>query len=155
MNLFDINFERYFGCVDEETGEIDTEKLAALEEERNTKISNIACWIKDLGAEAEALKAEKMALAKRQESAEHKQEQLKRYLQAALEGEKFKDSKCSISYRKSESVEIDDDLDLAKLPENLVKVEIKPSKTAIKEAIKSGLDIEGCHLVTKESIQIK
>lgn len=155
MNLFDINFERYYGCVDEETGEIDTVKLAALDEERNTKISNIACWIKDLGAEAEAIKAEKMALAKRQESAERKQEQLKRYLQAALEGEKFKDSRCSISYRKSESVEIDDSLDLSTLPDDLVKVEYKPSKTAIKEAIKAGLDIEGCHLVAKENILIK
>lgn len=155
MNLFQINFERYYGCVDEETGEIDLEKLAVLDEERNTKISNIACWIKDLHAEAEAIKAEKLALAKRQQVTENKEDQLKQYLQAALEGEKFKDGRVSISYRKSTSTAIDDGLDLASLDDKYKNITIAPNKTAIKEALQNGVEIDGCSLVEKVSIQIR
>jgi V/A-type H+-transporting ATPase subunit E len=55
MNLFEID-DAILACVDLETGDIiDVEKLEALELERDTKISNIACWIKNLKAEAEAI----------------------------------------------------------------------------------------------------
>lgn len=155
MNLYDINYEKYYGCVDEETGEIDTEKLAALEEEFNSKVSNLACWCKELKAEAEAIKAEKQALAKRQATTENQLERVKRYLQDALEGQKFKDSRVSISYRTSTSTEVSEDLDLNILPDSLKKVTVEPNKTAIKEAIEAGLDIEGCRLVTKTNIQIR
>ena len=155
MNLFEINYERYYGCVDPETGEIDLERLEALDEERNEKISNLACWAKELKAQAEAIKAEKMAMAKRQTVTENQYERVKYYIQGALEGEKFKDARSSISYRKSTSVEIDESLDLNILPDSLKKVTVEPNKTAIKEAIEAGLDIEGCRLVTKTNIQIR
>ena len=101
MTLYEIDNE-IMNCIDEETGEIiDLDRLNALEMERDKKIGNVACWIKDLKAEAEAIKAEKQALDKRQKAAENKAESLKTWLQTVLEGEKFKDSRCSISYRKS------------------------------------------------------
>ena len=108
MTLYEID-EEILNLVDQETGEIiDIERLEQLEMEREKKISNVGCWIKDLKAEAEALKAEKNNLAKRQTVCENKVEQLKDYLSRALNGMKYKDSRCSISYRKSESVEVDD-----------------------------------------------
>ena len=59
MTIFDID-EAILNLVDEETGEVvDIEALEALEMERDKKVSNIACWIKQLDAEAEAIKAEK------------------------------------------------------------------------------------------------
>ena len=63
MNLFEIN-KQLTNCiklasgdfVDTETGEvIDTEAIEALEMERDTKIRNIACWIKNLEADEKAL----------------------------------------------------------------------------------------------------
>ena len=155
MNLYEIE-SAILECVDTETGDIiDIERLEALELERDTKISNIGCWIKDLKAEAEAIKAEKQNLDKRQKAAENKAEQLKRYLEGYLDGAKYKDAKVSISYRTSTSTVLDEDINLDALPDNCKKVEIKPSLTAIKEALQNGEVIEGAHLVTKQNIQIR
>ena len=118
------------------------------------KISNVACWIKDLKAEADAIKAEKNALAKRQTVCENKDEQLKDYLTRALNGIKFKDARCSISYRKSESVEVDDSV-IDKLPEEYIKVEKTVRKTELKDAMKLGFEFEGCRLIEKNNIQIR
>lgn len=143
-------------CVDPETGEvIDEERLTALELEWEQKISGVACWYKDLRAEAEAIKAEKQNLDKRQKAAENKAEQLKKYLAYALNGQKFKDARVSISYRKSEEVVVDEAMDLRKLPEDLLRVKLEPNKTAIKEVIKEGMTVEGCQLITNNNIQIR
>lgn len=155
MNLYEID-EAILGCVDMETGEvIDIEKLEALELERDSKISNIGCWIKDLKAEAEAIKNEKQSLDKRQKAAENKAEQLKKYLMGYLAGAKYKDARVSISYRTSTSTEIDEDLDLNTLPEQFKKVKIEASKTEIKEALQKGEVIPGCRLVENTNIQIR
>lgn len=54
------------GALDTATGEIiDFDALDALELERDTKIENIACWIKNLTSDAEQLKSEKQNLEKR------------------------------------------------------------------------------------------
>lgn len=155
MTLYEIN-EAIMACVDVETGEIiDIDRLNALEMERDRKISNVACWIKDLKAEAEAIKAEKQALDKRQKAAENKAESLKGWLQSILQGEKFKDSRCSISYRKSERVDFSDSFDLSTLPDSMKKVTIEPRKTEIKDYLKTGATIEGVELVESSSIQIR
>lgn len=80
MNLFEIENE-IMNCWDQETGEIfDSKKMDQLEMARDTKIENIALYIKNLTADAEALKAEKQSFAERQKAAENKAEALKRYL---------------------------------------------------------------------------
>lgn len=155
MTLYEID-EAMLECVDMETGEIiDINKLEALEMERDKKISNIACWIKDLKAEAEAVKAEKMNLQKRQSACENKAEQLKKYLEFALQGEKFKDSRCSVSYRRSESVKVDENINIDEVPECYLKIKKEISVSDVKEALKSGIDVVGCSLVSKQNIQIK
>ena len=109
MKLYEID-NAILDCIDTETGEvIDIDKLNELQLERDTKIENVACWIKDLKAEAEAIKAEKLALAERQKAAENKAESLKKWLAYALDGEKFSTARCSVSFRKTESVEVTED----------------------------------------------
>ena len=72
MTIYEIDNE-IMNCVDMETGEvIDTDKLNDLQMERDAKIENVALWIKELKAEAEAIKNEKQALADRQRVAENK-----------------------------------------------------------------------------------
>ena len=62
MNLFEINQE-IMSCVDMETGELlDEEKFAALQINMNDKLEGLGCWIKNLEADAAALKAEELAL---------------------------------------------------------------------------------------------
>ena len=48
MKLYEID-EAILNCIDTETGEIiDADQLDKLTMERDTKIENVACWIKDL-----------------------------------------------------------------------------------------------------------
>lgn len=155
MTLYEID-QAILDTIDQETGEIiDLDRLNALEMERDTKISNVACWIKDLKAEAEAIKAEKQALEKRQKAAENKAESLKEWLQGILQGEKFKDARCSISYRKSERVVFDDGFCFSSLPAQFKKVTIEPKKTEIKDYLKTGATIEGVELAESNNIQIR
>ena len=142
---------------DEETGEIfDTDYIEALELQRDEKIETIALFIKDLKAEAEAIKAEKMNLARRQQTAENRAESLKRYLTACLGGEKFKSSKVAISYRKSQTVEFIDGFDVNQLPEQYQRrVDPEVNKVAIKDALKEGKEIYGVYLQDHTNTIIK
>lgn len=153
-NLYQID-QAIAACVDPETGEvIDPEALDALMMERDQKCENIALWIKNLEADAIAYKAEKDAFASRQKAAETKAEQLKAYLAAALGGQKFSTTKCAISFRSSEKVDIPDETIVPK--KYLIKtVTYKPDRTAIKAAIKAGLEVKGCELISKLNAQIK
>ena len=155
MNLYEIE-DAILECVDTETGDIlDVEKLEALEMERDKKISNIACWVKELRSDAAAIKVEKDALDKRMKAKDNLADRLSSYLENFLNGAKFEDSRCAISYRKSESTEIAEDLDLNTLPDDCKKITVTANKTAIKAALKSGMVIDGCALVVKNNIQIK
>ena len=155
-SLYEINND-ILSCVDEETGEIiDSAALDALNMELDAKIEGVACWIKDLKAEAEALKAEKQALADRQKKAENKAESLKKWLAFALNGKKFESARASVSFRKSKSVEITDINELIMKDDDLlVFQEPKPDKKAIAAAIKSGREVAGAVLVENESVIIK
>ena len=153
MKLYEID-EAIMNCIDAETGEIiDTEQLDKLQMERDAKIENVALWIKDLKAEAEALKAEKMAFAERQKVAENKIESLKKWLAYALDGQDYKSVRASVSFRTSESVEIDD---IYAVDENYLRYkEPEADKTAIKNAIKAGQEVAGATLVKSTSVIIK
>lgn len=158
MKLYEID-EAIMNCIDADTGEIiDAEALDKLQMERDEKIENVACWIKDLKAEAEALKNEKQALAERQRVAENKAESLKKWLAYALQGEKFKTTKCAISFRKTKAVEVTDEglENLMKEHDELLTYKApEPNKTAIKQAIKDGLSVAGVQLVQNTSVIIK
>ena len=111
-------------------------------------------WIKNLSAEAEALKAEKMSFDVRQKRAERKVESLKRYVSKALEGKKFKTDRVEASWRKSESVEFEGNV--MSLPEHCIRVkEPEINKTELKKLLKAGQEIEGAWLVEKQNLQIK
>lgn len=158
MNLYEID-HAILGCVDMETGEIvNVDALNALEMDRDAKIENIALWIKNLLSDVEQMKAERDALAEREKSAKNKAENLKKYLSGYLSGKKFSTPKVAISFRNSTSVEVSDINKIMSLDDAdsyLKYSEPTPDKTAIKNAIKSGVQIPGCSLVEKSNIQIK
>lgn len=153
MRLYEID-EAILSCIDTETGEIlDADKLNALQIEREEKLENVALWIKDLTAEAAALKAEKQAFADRQKAAENKAESLKKWLTEALAGEKFKTTKVAVSFRKTKSVQVED---IWKLDDSYVKyAEPTADKAAIKKAIEAGQEVAGATLVENVSISVK
>ena len=138
-----------------ETGELlDEEALNALQMDRTSKLENIACLIKNLEWEKNGCKEQKDAFAKREKALDATISRLKGYLLESLKGEKFKTIRCSVTFRKSERVDIADE---SKIPQELltVKYTTAPDKAAIKEALKAGDTIEGCTLVTHYNPIIK
>lgn len=156
MTLYEIN-EQIQKAIelgfDPETGEIlDASALEQLQLDRDEKIENICLFIKDLKAEAAALDAEKKNLDARSTVAKRKSDSLSRYLQAMLDGEKFKTARCSISYRKTSAVIVDDENEL---PELCVRIKKEPNKTAIKDYINAGVSVPGAHIEDRQSMIIK
>lgn len=161
MNLYQIDAEimmAFENAMDPDTGEIvDEEAYAALDHlvmERDNKIENILLWIKDLKSDAEQLKKEKMAFDERKRSAERKCESLTRYVSGVLSGKRFKTAKVEASWRKSEVVIYDGDIE--NLPEKFKKyADPELKKTELKKALKDGEEIDGARLEQRSNLQIK
>lgn len=151
--LYEID-EKILNCVDMETGEIiDVERLGQLQLAREDKVEGIALWIKNLLSDVDAIKSEEEKLAQRRKANENKAKNLKEYLSKFLNGQKFKTPKVSISYRKSESVEV---TDLSKLDDDYLKfAEPTVDKTKVKKALKAGTVLQGVSLVENQNIQIR
>lgn len=160
MNIYEID-QAILSLADPETGEItDLDALNNLCMERNTKIENVACWIKNLTSDVAELKNEEAALSERRKRKETKITQLKRYLSDALNGQKFETPKCAVSFRKSTAVSI-------KNPEmvvtwavthgnrDVIKVKEEISKTALKDLLKSGVIVDGAELTENMSVGVK
>ena len=108
-------------------------------------------------AEAEAYKAEIKSLNVKKKVVENKMEWIQNFIKAYLpDGEKIKDSRSSLSWRKSECIEINENkMDLRKWPDSVKKVVITADKIAMKQAIKLGQSFDAVELVKKSNLQIK
>lgn len=154
MKLYEIN-NAMLNCIDSETGEvIDINRLNELQIAKEEKIEQMACWFKNITAEANALKAERQALEAREKQANRISNQIKEWLSIALNGSKLSTSKVSLSFRKSEQIELDDVFDIPSEYINTI-VETRIDKIALKKAIKDGATFKGCRLIEKQNLQIK
>ena len=148
--------------IDPETGELkDFEAFAALNMERSRKIEGMAVWVKNLTAEARALKAEEDNLAQRRKVLTNRAEGLKKYLSKITGGEAFKSTKAQISFRATSSLNVFDVPSTAKwLEENgfddyVTYSEPSVDKTAVKQLLKTVEVIPGCVIEQGTSISIK
>lgn len=167
MNLYEINAQlEDLLTMSDENGELSEQAfqmIEALQIEESVKIDNIACFIKELKAESEAIKSEIKALTDRKKHKEAKQERLETYLSDYLQfhgHKKFETARAVISFRKSTRVEVTDEDAIMRYANEhqdlgLTKIDIHTSKTAIGSAIKSGMEIPGASLIEAQSLQIK
>lgn len=142
--------------LDEETGEIlSADALHAVEAEAADKIEATALYLRELDAEAKAAKEEADRMLARVKSMQKRSDYLKAMLLEALHATgKVKTARVSVSIRTSKAIEVADGVTL---PDAFVTVRTTttPNKTALKEAIEAGADIEGVRLVERESVQIR
>ena len=153
-SIYEID-SKILACVDIDTGEvIEKEQLEALQIERSAKVEGVACWIKNLEADAEAIKAEEKSLKTRREAKENKVASLKEYLKYALDNTPFESAKCKVSFRKSTQVNI---IDASAIPAEYIKTETltKIDKEALGAALKSGELIDGAELKENSNIQVR
>lgn len=161
-SLYEID-AAIMALVDPDTGEIsDWAEFDALQMERERKIENVACWYKNLIAEAKMLKDEENALKARREAVERSAEKRLEYLQNALNGENFRTAKCAVTFRKTPAaVQIQDEaiaIEWAKTnyTYNCVKY-VQPTliRTELAKVLKSGVEVPGVQLVQGISIGVK
>lgn len=126
------------------------------------KADSIACLLKNLDADIVAIKAEETRLAERRKAKEKSIERIKQYLSESLQNagiDKVETARNRITFRKSEAVEIVDEVFIkwAQMHRDdlLTYAEPKANKTAIKSALKDGIEIVGAELRIKNNIQIK
>lgn len=156
MTLYDIN-EEIRNCihVDEETGEciVDETRLAELETERDTKVENIAMYIKNIAAEQPAIQAEVKRLQEMKKANENKMQRLKDYLKEQLHEQKFKSLRASVSFRSTKSVTI---TDAARVPDEFKRYqEPTVDKIALGKALADGQAVDGAVLTYTKSVIIK
>ncbi len=155
LSLYEID-HALDALVDEETGEIkDFDAFEAFQMERDKKIESVACWTKNLDAEAKAIRAEELSLAERRKSLEKKRERLLEYLDKALDGNAFKSARCAVTYRKTPPrVEITNMEELvhwclANGHDGMVQYSAPTvAKSDISMFLKSGIAVDGAELAT-------
>ncbi len=146
---------------DELPEECIADTLEAITGEIEVKADNIACMLKNIEAEVNAIKQEEANLATRRKTKEKAYERLKEYLSTTLQSlsiDKVETARNKITFRKSESVEIDDTfIEWAqKNREDLLKYSAPTAdKTEIKKLLKGGAELQGAQLISKSNIQIK
>jgi seryl-tRNA synthetase len=131
--------------------------LESLTDTVQEKADNIGKLITQLEAESVAYKHEMDRLANKKKQNDTKIEGIKTYLDFNLKAmniQKLETPLFKFSYRKSESVVIDD-LEAIADEYKRVKTVVDADKTSIKSALKNGLQVTGAHIEEKQNLQIK
>jgi hypothetical protein len=157
-NLFNIDAELYevYSQIENNGGEMSQELEAALEiteAERLTKGEGYVYVIKQLKSQSELLKAEAKRLLEIAKQYENSADKLAdRLLESVITHGQIKTAFVTISSRKSKSVSITDE---SLLGAEFLRIKTEPNKTAIKEALESGQEVQGALIVENYSLNIR
>ena len=157
-NLFNINDDmfRLHQQIEENGGELTPEleeQLTITEHERESKCEGYVSVIGQLKSKSELLKKEAKRLLDAARTYDKSVERLEdNLLSSIVQLGSVKTNFVSISTRRNKSVEIAED---AELPLEYQRIKTEPNKTAIKEALESGIDVPGATIVEKFSLLIR
>jgi hypothetical protein len=168
MTLYEIN-SNYLDLLQAiEDGDVPeeaiTDTLDAVKGEFDSKAEAIGCYIKNLSAEADAIKNEIDALMERLRTKNNKIDSLKNYLLSAMQTAgrpKIETSKIRLSIANNPpSVDIDDEDAFAcwasaNAPELLTPQPPKINRQMIKTRLNTGTSIPHAVLKIKQSLRIK
>lgn len=161
MTLYEYD-QRILSLIDQETGEVkDYDVFLELNMGREEKIEATALYIKDLEGDAKKIKDEIAALQARVAPLQNKVNRLREYLARSLEGQKFSTPRCSLSFRTSRALEVDDAVEAAQWLENnghgdLVGYDApKLDKRLVKQLVDGGENIPGVKVEERRSLQVR
>ncbi|MFM9535730.1 siphovirus Gp157 family protein [Lysinibacillus sp. IITD104] len=129
--------------------------LESIELATADKLEGYAMVIKNVESDIDGLRAEEKRLAERRKAMENNVKRMKDSMYEALltvEGNRLKTDKFTFSFRKSTSVQIEND---AAIPPQFIKVEKTISRAELTKALKAGEQIEGAQLVENQSLSIR
>lgn len=131
--------------------------------ELEDKAADIAVLIKEMNAEAAALKEEEYNLAERRKAKENRVKWLTQYLADNMQAAglaKVDRPRATLSFRKSKGVKIYDEESFVSWAEktghsSLLNVKTTASISRIRDALKAGEELPGVVLEERQSLQIK
>lgn len=129
--------------------------LSQIQGEIGEKLEGYAMVLKNIESDIAGIKAEEKRLADRRKSMESNIARIKENVADTLltvEGNRVKTEKFTFSFRKSTSVQIEND---AAIPQQFIKVEKTISRAELAKALKAGEQIEGAQLVENQSLSIR
>ena len=129
--------------------------LSQIQGEISEKLEGYAMVLKNIESDIAGIKAEEKRLADRRKATESNLARIKGNMTDALltvEGNRVKTEKFTFSFRKSTSVQIEND---ATIPPQFIKVEKTISRSELAKALKAGEQIEGAQLVENQSLSIR
>lgn len=165
MTLYEIDMGllAIMEATDPETGDFvgDIDAWEQLSLERDVKLENTACFVKDLDARIQNFADEIKALQKRKKTLENKKEWLMDNLRRSLDGENFETTRCTIRWKKNPvklqySAEADT-LAWAKeyAPDCIKEVRPSLSTEAVKRHLLDGEMVPGAELVSGMRMEVK
>ena len=162
MNIYNIQseYQQLVNQLIENGGELTPELELALQINKDnfhSKSENYGYITKQFDGEIDIIDNEIKRLQQAKRSREKTIERLKATIELAMltfEVDKIETPLIKISFRKSESVEVEN---VNELPNEykVIKLTESADKLKIKDAIKSGILIEGCSIKTNKNLQIK
>lgn len=156
VSLYDIHEAKAFLDRFEADEDADLAEMSkAIEIQEKNKVNAIASYFREMEMTSEMAEIEAKRLKEIAERFTKRMERLKEVLKFSMEAhgiEKIETEKFRISFRASESIEVDD---VEKLAPQFVVTKKQADKKAIKEAIKGGGTLEGVRVVAKKNLQIK
>lgn len=165
MTLYDIDqaLLDLMDTTDPETGEWvgDPEAWERLSLERERKLENTALYIKDLRADAAAIKGEIDTFQRRLKTIQNKEAWLLDNLRRSLDGQNFETSRCQLRFKKNpESVRLTDEAEVMRWAREYAPdcLRYKPatlSLSDLKAELKRGTEIPGAELVRETRLEVK
>jgi hypothetical protein len=157
-NLFNIDAELYevYNEIENNGGEMTPDLEATLEiteAERLTKGEGYVYVIKQLRSQSDMIKSEIKRLQEIEKRYQNSADKLAdTLLQSVVAHGQIKTALVTISTRKSKSVSITDE---SLLGAEFMRIKTEPNKTAIKEALESGQEVQGALIVENYSLNIR
>lgn len=159
-SLYELNekLAKYQMEFDEDGVWVNEDELAELKMAKEEKRENIALWVKNIEAEAQAVYTEAKNLMDRHKRLVNKANNLHDYLALDLNGEPFRTARVDIRWRKSEAVEITNE---DAVPDRFLDISVvrKPMKNEVKKYLKEaeakGEEVPWARLNRKNNMILK
>lgn len=164
MTLYELTTEYMELLAMLEDPDVDEDLIAdtleGIDGELEVKADGYARVMRQMDADAKAIKAEEERLANRRKSLENRAANLKSRLQQMMEitGKvKFKTELFSFGIQKNPAAVVIDEQYIENIPEEyLIRQDPKIDRAKLKEDLKAGKDLEGiAHLEQTESLRIR
>ena len=160
MTLYEME-QRYRSFLDmAEEGELSEEALQDMREYLLTdiaeKLEGYGCVLKQLQADAEAVKAEKLRLAGKQASLEKNIDRLRETMKdAMLLTDQRKVKTALFTFSTTTRLKTIVDVEESKIPPQWQKVTIKADTKGIEEYLKAGHEVPWAHLEQVQSLTVR